>query len=478
MTSSPDRSSTDTTASHPGLTSEVAAFITEVDFDDVPNDVLERARISILDGIGLAMAGSASPPGATIAAYLAGSVGIGAGPSTLLGTGRRVPPRFAALANAIAIHADDYDDTQLAAAHDRVYGLLTHPTAPALAAALAVAEDMQATGREFLTAYLIGVEVECKIAEAISPRHYQDGFHSTATCGTFGAAAAAARLRHLTRERTQTALGIAGTQAGGLRENFGTMTKSFQVGRAAESGVVAVDLAALGWTASTDILEASRGFFRAAGGGYDPDAIHGRLGAPWTFAWPGVSIKPFPSGSLTHPGMTAMAELIAENHLTPDQVRAVRVGTNQNVPNALIHHHPTSALQAKFSLEYCLAILLLNGRAGFEEFTDECVNGRDVQEAMTKVDVRVHPEAEAAGYDKMATIVEVELHDGRVVRRRRDFALGSPQFPMTPEQAGEKFRDCARRAPNPPVDVNRTMALVRTIEHLDDTNDLTRQLWA
>src|SRR5205814_6196019 len=153
------------------------------------------------------------------------------------------------------------------------------------------------SGKDLLIAYHIGVEVETKIAEAIAPRHYDQGFHSTGTCGTFGAAATAARLRGLDITRTLYALGIAGGEAAGLRENFGTMTKPFHAGRAAESGVVAADLAGRGWTAATTILEADRGFFRAAGGGYDPSLIEGQLGNPWTFDDPGVSIKPHPSGS-------------------------------------------------------------------------------------------------------------------------------------------------------------------------------------
>src|SRR5262249_52887563 len=159
------------------------------------------------------------------------------------------------------------------------------------------------SGRDLLAAYLVGVEVECKVCEAINPRHYQDGFHSTGTVGTIGAAAGAARLLGLDRAQTRRALGIAASQAAGLRENFGTMTKRFHAGRAAESGVVAAEFAALGWTAAPDILEAGRGFYQAAGGGYEPGLMEGQLGAPWTFDAPGISIKPHPSGSLTHPGM-------------------------------------------------------------------------------------------------------------------------------------------------------------------------------
>src|SRR6266436_4449612 len=243
-----------------GLTAEVAAFIVNTAYRDVPADVMELGKKSILDGIGLALSGSVAETGRLSQAYVK-SLGAMKGEATIIGSALKTPVRFAAFVNGIGIHADDYDDTQLAVAKDRVYGLLTHPTAPTLPVALAIAESRAMSGKDLLIAYHVGVEVETKIAEAIAPRHYDQGFHSTGTCGTFGAAATAARLRGLDVTQTLYALGIAGGEAAGLRENFGTMTKPFHAGRAAESGVVAADFASLGWTATDQILESPRGFF-------------------------------------------------------------------------------------------------------------------------------------------------------------------------------------------------------------------------
>jgi 2-methylcitrate dehydratase PrpD len=388
----------------------------------------------------------------------------------------RLAARFAAFANGLSIHADDYDDTQLAVAKDRVYGLLTHPTAPALPAVLALAERAGLGGQALMTAYQIAVEVECKIAEAILPRHYQHGFHSTATCGAIGAAAGAARLLGLDRATTRTALSIAASQAGGLRENFGTMTKPFHAGRAAESGVVAAELAALGFTASPIALEADRGFFRAAGGGYSAEAIDGKLGRPWTFASPGVSIKPHPSGSLTHPGMSVMLDLIRRHDLRADRIKRVAVGTNHNMPNALIHHRPRNELQAKFSMEFCMAILLLERQAGLEQFTDDVVNRPDVQALLARVDFGVHPEAEAAGFDKMTTIVEVELDDGTIVKGSADFGKGSPINPMTDAELEQKFRECAAWGGLARTQAQRVIEQVWNIERLENVGDLARLL--
>jgi 2-methylcitrate dehydratase PrpD len=274
----------------------------------------------------------------------------------------------------------------------------------------------------------------------------------------------------------QRALSIAGSQSAGLRENFGTMTKPFHAGRTSESGVVAAQLAASGWTATDRILEAPRGFFNAAGGGYDVGAISGKLGAPWTFKSPGVSIKPHPSGSLTHPGMTEMLRLIREHRIHADDVVRVRVGTNANMPNALIHHRPRNELQAKFSMEFCMAILLIEGRAGLGEFTDEVVLRPDIQAMIEKVDFVVDEAAERAGYHKMTTIIDIELRDGRKISGQADFGKGSPAIPMTYEEVAEKFRECAAFAQFPKTSAKDVVNMVRDLETLGSIERLTGAL--
>lgn len=454
-----------------GLTKQAAEFV--VNTTSVPDDVIEIGKKSILDGIGLALSGSVAKSGEFVRSYLK-ELGIKEGSSTVIGMGMKVPTRFAAFANGVGIHADDFDDTQLAVAKDRVYGLLTHPTAPALPAALAVAEAKGASGADAMLAYHLGVELECKIAEAINPRHYQHGFHATATCGTYAAAAASAKLKGLNVEQTVRALGCAGSQSAGLRENFGTMMKPFHAGRSSESGVVAADFAELGWTTTDKILEAPRGFFQAAGGGFDADAISGKLGKPWTFASPGVSIKPHPSGSLTHPGMTEMLRLIREHNIKAADVERVDVGTNQNMPNALIHHRPKNELQAKFSMEFCMAILLLEGRGGLPEFTDEVVERPDVKAMIEKVNFHVHPEAEAAGYDKMTTILDIHLKHGRTISGRADFGKGSPANPMSYDECADKFRGCAEFAKWPKDKAEQIVETVRSLEKLKDIRELMK----
>jgi 2-methylcitrate dehydratase PrpD len=459
------------------VTDYVARFIVNTRYEDIPNDVLEVARKSILDGLGLALCGSAARTGEIVRQYIK-SLGFGAGAAgaTVIGSSMKAPVRFAAFANAVGIHADDYDDTQLAVAENRTYGLLTHPTAPVLPAALAVAETRSLSGRELLLAYNVGVEVECKIAEAISPRHYEEGFHSTGTIGVMGAATAVAKLNHFDLAHVLAALGIAASEGAGLRENFGTMTKPFHAGKASENGVMAADFAALGWTATHEVLEAPRGFFQAAGGGYDPAAILSKLGKPWTFVNPGVSIKPYPSGSLTHPGMTELERLIKEHDIKPDEVELLEVGTNKDSPNALIHHHPKDHLQAKFSMEFCMAALLLYRKAGLIEFTDEVVNRPAVQQMISRVKFGVDPVAEATGYNKMTTILKIHLKDGRVIDGRADFGKGSPAIPMSFEDVTEKFLDCAAFAKWPAAKAKSVVEMARAIEKVPDMRQLTALL--
>jgi len=454
--------------SPPPVTHRVSEFVVNTRYEDIPTNVIELGKKSILDGLGLALAGSVSKTGEIACSYLQ-SLGLSRPDATIIGSNLNVPVRFAAFANGVEIHADDYDDTQLAVAKDRVYGLLTHPTAPVLPAVLGIGQAGARSGRDVMLGYQIGVEVECKIAEAIAPRHYEAGFHSTGTCGVFGSAAAAAKLHHLDTSQTANALGIASAQAGGLRENFGTMTKPFQAGHAAEAGVIAADLAALGFTAGEQILEAPRGFFQAAGGGFDVNAILTKLGNPWTFASPGVSIKPFPSGSLTHPGMTEMLHLIKANNISANQIETVDVGTNRNMPNALIHHDPKNSLQAKFSMEFCIAALLLYGKAGLNQFTDELVNRPEVHAMIERIHFGVNPIAEDAGYNKMTTIIDIHLKDGRTISGRADFGKGSPANPMSYDEVAAKFEDCAAFAKWPQ---SQTKAIIAMVAKLEDTPDV------
>jgi 2-methylcitrate dehydratase PrpD len=198
-----------------------------------------------------------------------------------------------------------------------------------------------------------------------------------------------------------------------------------------------------------------------------------KLGHPWTFISPGVSIKPFPSGSLTHPGMTEMLRLIREHHISADQVERVTVGANRNFPTALIHHRPKDSLQAKFSMEFCMASLLLFGKAGLSEFTDAVVKQPAVQAMIARVDFGVDPAAEAAGYNKMTTIIGIRLKDGSTVSGRTEIAKGNPADAMSYDEVAAKFMDCVSFARWPQGKAKQIVTMVRRLEDLNDVRALT-----
>jgi 2-methylcitrate dehydratase PrpD len=456
-----------------GLTQEVAKYVARTRYRDVPKDAVQLARGFILDGLGVALAGSTDECSRIVQNHIRHA--SGRGESSIVGTALSAPAAKAALANGVAGHAMDYDDTQLSTSKEAVYGLLTHPTTPVLAAVLAIGEREKISGKDFVLAYLLGVEVECRIADAINPRHYQSGFHSTATVGGLGAAMAVGKLLRLGEEQLIRALGIAASMASGLRENFGTMTKPLHAGRAAENGVNAALLAQDGFTAAANILEARRGFFNAMAGGYDESKISGRLGAPYFMKEPGISIKPYPSGSLSHPAQDLILDLVRQHDLRADDIERIDVGTNSNVPNALIYPMPKTALEGKFSIPFCMAIAVLERKAGIAQFQDRKVRDKKVIELMKRVNLYVDDELEKLGYDQVRSRIRIALENGRTIEGRYDVARGHPEKPLSWAELGDKFRDCAALV-LPDKNAEDVVELTARVEELESLSPLIRAL--
>ncbi len=455
------------------LTLELAEYVSGFSYDTLPPEVVARAKDALVDGLAVMLAGCGSDSANAIGRYLQ-ELGV-SGEASVVGCSPLLPAPFAALANGTSGHALDYDDTQISSAPDRVYGLLTHPTVPVLAAALAVAEEVGAGGKEFLGSFCMGVEVACKVAEAIKPQHYQGGFHSTGTIGVFGAAAASARLLGLECEETRHAIGIAASKSAGIRVAFGTMTKPYHAGAAAENGVVAARLARLGVRTDPDALDGQWGFFQVAGGGCDADLLTGRLGVPYSLVSPGVSIKPYPCGSLAHPSMDAMLELVREHDIGPGDVREIRLGTSSNVLNALRYREPKNELEAKFSIPFCMAVLVVERRAGIGEFTDETVRRPEIREMMGRVVPYLHDEIESRGFDRIRSVLEVVLVDGRVLSKEASTSRGTPERPMTPAELAEKFHECAQGVMSEDGE-RAVLGHVYGLEDVGDVRQLTRLL--
>jgi 2-methylcitrate dehydratase PrpD len=265
--------------------------------------------------------------------------------------------------------------------------------------------------------------------------------------------------------------------ASGLRENFGTMTKPLHAGRAAENGVTAALLARDGFTAATNILEARRGFFNAMAGGYVEGKLSGRLGLPYFMKEPGISIKPYPSGSLSHPAQDLILDLVREHDLRADEIERIEVGTNSNVPNALIYPMPQTALEAKFSIPFCMAIAVLERKAGIAQFQDRKVRDKKVIELMKRVTLYVDDELEKLGYDQVRSRVRVMLKNGRSIEGRYDVARGHPEKPMSWSELGDKFRDCAELV-LPKTHIDETIQLVERIDRLASLRPLLKALAA
>jgi 2-methylcitrate dehydratase PrpD len=457
----------------PGLTKYVSEFIVNTKYEDIPENVVALGKKTILDGFGLSLAGSASVMGPRIRKYIE-TLGCATGSASIIGTGMKVHPRYAALANGISIHADDYDDT----------GSALHVAAPVLPPAFALCESGHRTGKDLMLAFHVGVEVENKIGEAASARHEREGYHTTGTCGVFGSTAACAKLHGLNATQTAYALGVAGSESSGVRANFGSMSKSFNAGHAADCGTQAADLASLGWTAADDILESPLGFYRAGGGGFNPAAIVNRLGKPWMFASPGDLIKRFPCGTIQQQVMDGMLRLIEKNNIKPADIERVEVGGNQSNYDTLFRHHPTTGLEGKFSMEYCMTILLLERKAGLSQFTDAVVQRPDVQDMIRRVRYYVDPEFDkraARGESLQAVLVEesilkIYMKDGGILSERTVAAKGSPENPMTFDEVADKFRGNAEFAKWPSKKAEAIIDLVKSLESASDMSQLSAAL--
>jgi len=446
-----------------GTTKAIARFAVSARLADMPAAVVAQGKRCLVDGFGVTLAGS-TVEGSHILRNYAKATG-GKSEATILGSGGlKVTASLAALANGGSGHAMDFDDTQLSTTPDRTYGLLTHPTIPAMAAALAVAERRNVSGAAFLEAFLVGFEAECKIAEAIDPSHYTRGFHSSGTIGTFGAAIAAARLMALSEPQVEHLLAIAASLAAGIRVNFGSMTKPLHVARASESGVFAADMAGHGFTGGAEGLDGEWGFFQVLGGGADINRLLPVMGKPYTIVDPGVSIKPYPCGVLSHPSMDAMLALVTENNLQPAQVKAVRLRAGSNILQPLRYATARTELEAKFCVPFLLTSILLRRRAGVREFTDAFVSSAEVQQTMPKVTTVFDAAIEAQGFEKIRSIVEIDLVDGRALRRPSDDRYrGGPDRPFSTQELRDKFTDCAQLVLSP----ERMERALTAIENVD-----------
>jgi 2-methylcitrate dehydratase PrpD len=452
-----------------GVTEEMSDFIVSSGYECFPPKAVDLAKRCIIDGLGVMVAGMREPSVQIIREYV--HTTGGARESTILGRGKeRAPAHLAALVNGIAGHAMDWDDTALSTTPDR--GVLLHPTVPPLAAGLAIGEVVHASGRDLVTAFLLGFEVECKLAEAISTEHRIRGFHTTGTCGIFGAVVTASKLMRLSRDRVRMALGIAASMSAGIDVQLGTMTKPLHAGRAAENAVVAARLASIGFEANAAALEGHKGFFQAYGPTFDAKRISGRLGSPFSILDPGSSVKPYPCGVVGQVVMDSMRDLLIMNPFRHEDVRRIRVTTSSNIlPPAgpLKYRKAENALQGKFCVPFQMAAIVIKHKAGMMEFTDDFVKRPEVQDMMDRVETAVDPSFDALGRNRYMSVIEVHLRNGAVVKGKSpETVRGSPGNPLNREDLLEKFNDCVQET----LGGDQARGLVATVDSVEGVTDV------
>jgi aconitate decarboxylase len=400
---------------------------------NLPPSTHKAAQRSLYNYIGCTLAGSNHPT--TFRAHKALSPLFGRPTSTLLGTTSQTDLQHAALFNGIASHVHDYDDTHLAT--------IVHPTGPVASAILAYAEYQgPVTGEELLLALVAGIEASCKLGLAVWPEHYDIGWHITSTTGSIGAAVGVGKLMKLSETQMAHAIGIAAVQVTGLREMFGSDTKSFHPGRAAMNGIVAALLASEGYTSSEQALEAKRGWANVVAGGGRPklDEVLEGLGKEWEIET--NAFKPFPCGIVCHPAIDAAIqcreELVQKHGLDPTEIEKVDVRVHPLVVELTSKRTPRNGLEAKFSVFHGCAVGLLYGKAGLAQYADDIVTSDEVVSVRDKVGIEA--DASLAADEAYLSFAH---SDGTKLEKHIAHAVGSLQAPMTDEQLTAKFIDQA-----------------------------------
>lgn len=437
------------------LTERFVDQVLAVEYDALPPEAVDVAKQVTLDGIAVMLAGATEPLGVgRISTEYVRQMG-GSPQATVIAGGFKTSMQNAAYANGTMAHALDFDNT---------WYPLNHPTSPTLPAILAIAEHHRLPGLRIIEAIVTAFEVQGRVRLAATGLETGSGFHKPGTTGTFGATAAAARLLSLNKQQTLMAFGIAGSRAGSLAINTGTMTKSSHSGHAARMGVECGVLAKMGWTASADLFGRGGFFDTFFGGKGEPELLIEGFGKPLRMIDPGVGFKKHPSNYFTHRPIDAALALREEFKLDPNAIERVEVLFPRF--EYIDRPQPRTGLDGKFSVQYTVTAALLDGEITVDSFTNERRFAPDVQALLPRVKL-TFDDAIPADFDSMHAVVSVWLKDGRRLSKRIEQLSGWIGFPLTREQRLKKFHSCARRvlARNA---ADRIVELVEDLERLPD----------
>src|ERR1700744_3012806 len=434
------------------VTSTLARFAAATRWEDLPAQVRHQAKRSFMNLFAVALAGCRTEPVEIALGSLAEF--SGRKQATLIGRGERIDALSAAFLNAAAANVRDFCDTHLRT--------VIHPTAPVAPAGLALAELRKVSGPELLLAFILGNEVQARIGLAISPQHYDKGWHITSTCGVFGAAAASGKLLALNERQLVSALGTASTQSAGLCECLGMPAKSVSVGNAARNGLWSALLAARGFDGPAEPLAGRQGFYNALGDEPNLALVTDGLGA--SFEIMATSYKPYPCGFVIHPVLDCVLDW-RRDHPAADVAKVVVRG------NPLLAHRTdrpdiSTGRESQVSVQHAVAAALVHGKAGLDQFTDACVNDPAVQAQRRKVEV-----VRDGAFSTIAAAVEITTADGAVHRLAQTAAGGSDVNPLSDRDLEQKLRNSAA-AWDAGYDVQPLIGAVWSLDQSDDVSNL------
>lgn len=440
------------------ITGDFINRVLAIEYRSLPPEAIDMARQVTLDGLAVMLAGSTEPLGVgRISTAYVRELG-GAPQSSVIGGGIKTSMQSAAYANGCMAHALDWDNT---------WYPLNHPTSPTLPAILAIAENYRLSGQKVIEAVVAAFEVQARVRLACidKTRIPGSGFHWPGTTGTFGAVAGASRILGLNHEQTLMAFGIAGSRAGGMSINTGTMTKSSHSGHAARMGVECGVLARMGWTASADVF-GPKGFFDTfVPGDAAPELLSEGFAAPLRMVKPGVGFKKHPCNYFTHRPIDGALALRDEHGIQPDQIERVQVIFPRII--YVIRPDPSTGLDGKFSVQYTTLLALLDGEITIDSFTNDRRYAPDIVALLPRIDVQID-DAIPADFDRMHVIVHVWLKDGRQLTKRVDKLTGWVGYPLTREQRLRKFLACTRRVLND----RESQHMLELVERLDTLPDV------
>ncbi|MFO7951849.1 MAG: MmgE/PrpD family protein [Bacillota bacterium] len=412
------------------LEEDLARFVYELDYDNLSGEVINQARVCLLDLVGAACAGAVALPGKVVTDIIEEAGGTPQ--AVLIGRKEKIPALNAALGNGLYGHGLEYDDLHR---HS-----ILRPGAPIIPAALAAAEKVGASGKELLTAIVAGYEVGIHIAEAVTPSHY-NYFHTTGTCGTFAAAAAAGKIYKLDEEQIIHALGHAGTQAAGLMELHyspeGMMSKPLHASKAAHNGLFSAMLAAGGYMSTTTILSGEKGFLRVFAPQAKMEKITEKLGIEYKIMQ--ISFRLYASTRHTNAAID-LALHLHEKGIKPEDIELLRIQTYSMARDLVGEPFPETTFEAKFSLPFCVSTALAYGQVGLEAFTEERLRDPIIEELMSHCTVEVDPELDFYYPDKWAARLNIIMRDGTVDHTKTDYPRGDPENKISLDELHNKFR--------------------------------------